>query len=42
MFFGGDNVIGIKMIDVLTFLADQGILESRSHNAEFRWCSDQK
>ena len=37
MFFGSDNPDGVRLFDVLIFLADQGILESRDNNFEFRW-----
>lgn len=40
------NDIGLRLLDILIFLVNQGILESREHNSEFRWkyqrlCNDE-
>lgn len=38
LFFGGGHAAeGVKLLDVLIFLVDQGFLESRDNNFEFRW-----
>lgn len=37
LFFSGSDTEGVKLLDSLIFLVQQGFLESRDSNFEFRW-----